>query len=297
MPRRCLHGVHPFPYFAVQAEKTLCLGAACTGCIWRHARGNRRTCSLPRRCLHGVHPSISIAASKCITLCLGAACTGCIWGRVFDRIPIFLCLGAACTGCICNRHYGITLKALCLGAACTGCIARTPLAPASDLTLPRRCLHGVHPMGVYCTAPSPFFASALPARGASPPARRRVTAGALCLGAACTGCICQAQGQARSRAALPRRCLHGVHRMLIHRGRQPPQCFASALPARGASSGVLHLARAFNFASALPARGASWTRRDGGTLNDLCLGAACTGCIGKSRQIAAHHFVAYAVSR
>ena len=29
----------------------------------------------------------------------------------------------------------------------------------------------------------------------------------------------------------------------------------------------------------------------------LCLGAACTGCIGKSRQIAAHHFVAYAVSR
>ena len=35
-------------------------------------------------------------------------------------------------------------------------------------------------------------------------------------------------------------------------------------------------------------------KMDGG---DLCLGAACTGCIGKSRQIAAHHFVAYAVSR
>ena len=30
---------------------------------------------------------------------------------------------------------------------------------------------------------------------------------------------------------------------------------------------------------------------------DLCLGAACTGCIDISRQIAAHHFVAYAVSR
>ena len=51
------------------------------------------------------------------------------------------------------------------------------------------------------------------------------------------------------------------------------------------------------FRCALPARGAS--RKQAHLLQNrvLCLGAACTRCIGKSRQIVAHHFVAYAVSR
>lgn len=51
------------------------------------------------------------------------------------------------------------------------------------------------------------------------------------------------------------------------------------------------------FRCALPARGASNVWEPGAYGWELCLGAACTGCIGKSRQIAAHHFVAYAVSR
>lgn len=51
------------------------------------------------------------------------------------------------------------------------------------------------------------------------------------------------------------------------------------------------------FRCALPARGASGHALDREHMIELCLGAACTGCIGKSRQIAAHHFVAYAVSR
>ena len=73
--------------------------------------------------------------------------------------------------------------------------------------------------------------------------------------------------------------------------------FASALPARGASEIVESAPCCGFFASALPARGASFDRKQSINNLRLCLGAACTGCIGKSRQIAAHHFVAYAVSR
>ena len=62
--------------------------------------------------------------------------------------------------------------------------------------------------------------------------------------------------------SLPRRCLHGVHR---------------SMEARFSAAGV--------FASALPARGASGFQAGMVALNLLCLGAACTGCIGKSRQI------------
>lgn len=51
------------------------------------------------------------------------------------------------------------------------------------------------------------------------------------------------------------------------------------------------------FCFALPARGASLDGRQDPHERLLCLGAACAGCIGKRRQIAAHHFVAYAVSR
>ena len=76
-------------------------------------------------------------------------------------------------------------------------------------------------------------------------------------------------------APLPRRCLHGVHRATVT-AHNSVTVFASALPARGASQTV---------------------EAGQNVLFNLCLGAACTGCIGKSRQIAAHHFVAYAVSR
>ena len=57
------------------------------------------------------------------------------------------------------------------------------------ITLPRRCLHGVHHR-------QPDTANALH----------------LCLGAACTGCIQSCAACPIHGLALPRRCLHGVHR-------------------------------------------------------------------------------------
>ena len=145
---------------------------------------------------------------------------------------------------------------LCLGAACTGCISARDDQAAEKQPLPRRCLHGVHPARWGIS--SRWFT--LPRRCLHgvhlSPARRRVTAGALCLGAACTGCIAHLLPDAagarlclgaactgcilidffRSSAptALPRRCLHGVHPRI--RFAVPfSNCFASALPARGAS--------------------------------------------------------------
>ena len=169
MPRRCLHGVHPFPYFAVQAEKTLCLGAACTGCIIPAYLSGRVPEPLPRRCLHGVHHQRPQWPAPHRALCLGAACTGCI-SDTLDQLSWFeLCLGAACTGCIHRDQsigdvrsslprrclHGVHLgdislgnasKLLCLGAACTGCIQGVSDYFSSEEALPRRCLHGVHPV-------------------------------------------------------------------------------------------------------------------------------------------------------
>ena len=167
-----------------------------------------------------------------------------------------LCLGAACTGCILVGEAVIIGLALCLGAACTGCISARDDQAAEKQPLPRRCLHGVHPARWGIS--SRWFT--LPRRCLHgvhlSPARRRVTAGALCLGAACTGCIAHLLPDAagarlclgaactgcilidffRSSAptALPRRCLHGVHRY-ISRSPRIRTTFASALPARGAS--------------------------------------------------------------
>ena len=104
------------------------------------------------------------------------------------------------------------------------------------LALPRRCLHGVHLCPPPLAAPGRrSFASALPARGASACIVQRDCAVTLCLGAACTGCILRifarcamhtafasalpARGASYNLSprrtadkALPRRCLHGVHR-------------------------------------------------------------------------------------
>ena len=61
---------------------------------------------------------------------------------------------------------------------------------------------------------------------------------------------------------MPRRCLHGVH----------PHAWKVEAP-------PLH------FASALPARGASYRHYSQKITEDLCLGAACTGCIGSVQRI------------
>ena len=130
-----------------------------------------------------------------------------------ERIHRILCLGAACTGCINTSTQAVNFAnsfasalpargasqaaagsdadaGLCLGAACTGCIPSIEVR----LTDSELCL------GAACTGCIPnhpkldtlrwIFASALPARGASARARPP-----------CAAC-----------RALPRRCLHGVHR-------------------------------------------------------------------------------------
>ncbi len=185
-----------------------------------------------------------------------------------------LCLGAACTGCILVGEAVIIGLALCLGAACTGCISARDDQAAEKQPLPRRCLHGVHRASIAGCCGS----ASLPRRclhGVHHPIRiPAFQEQSLCLGAACTGCICAARRARPARRSLPRRCLHGVH---------PPL--------------ITEEIRRERFASALPARGASRNFLGSKMLLVLCLGAACTGCIGKSRQIAAHHFVAYAVSR
>ena len=56
-----------------------------------------------------------------------------------------LCLGAACTGCIYSWAQSGFFEILCLGAACTGCIEFWRYCKLAGGSLPRRCLHGVHP--------------------------------------------------------------------------------------------------------------------------------------------------------
>ena len=167
-----------------------------------------------------------------------------------------LCLGAVCTGCILVGEAVIIGLALCLGAACTGCISARDDQAAEKQPLPRRCLHGVHPARWGIS--SRWFT--LPRRCLHgvhlSPARRRVTAGALCLGAACTGCIAHLLPD----AAGARLCLGAACTGCITQ-------FAS------------RLFRSNPFASALPARGASALRAGRGLHAGLCLGAACTGCI------------------
>ena len=78
---------------------SLCLGAACTGCIhslWGCTRIRNFASALPAR---GASKLIAVT-DQLSQLCLGAACTGCIRHGVPQQGPEELCLGAACTGCI-----------------------------------------------------------------------------------------------------------------------------------------------------------------------------------------------------
>ena len=167
---------------------------------------------MPRRCLHGVHPMAFRRHHPPRPLprrCLhGVHPT---WGDA-GRVRSALCLGAACTGCIRRCFLILILTLLCLGAACTGCICnRLMCAPVYCLCLGAACTGCIiFPWWAWRTARN--FASALPARGASRYVR----------------------GLHTHRSALPRRCLHGVHR-------------------GGQRAGV--------------------------QIGVLCLGAACTGCI------------------
>ena len=102
-----------------------------------------------------------------------------------------------------------------------------------------------------------LFRCALPARGASLLPLPAAHGGCLCLGAACTGCIQCLPICRCSSIALPRRCLHGVHRRC--RRLSPWRC---PLPRR-----CLHGVHLFH------------RQRQIVLKQQLCLGAACTGCI------------------
>ena len=104
---------------------------------------------------------------------------------------------------------------LCLGAACTGCIKnlheRLSERPGFASALPARGASRLLEADKY----TDHFASALPARGASRRARCERRMQRLCLGAACTGCIINVDALYAAAMALPRRCLHGVHRCIF----------------------------------------------------------------------------------
>ena len=98
--------------------------------------------------------------------------------------------------------------------------------------------------------------------------------------AACTGCIKLCVCNAVVDVALPRRCLHGVHQEMTSGidweafSTLPRRCLHGVHPTH-----ITADERTACFASALPARGASGSCRPFLPAHRLCLGAACTGCI------------------
>ena len=154
------------------------------------------------------------------------------------------------------RYKCAVLPLLCLGAACTGCIR------------PARCGNRRRP----------GFASALPARGASSAVPRHALQGSFASALPARGASVLPIAASNICSALPRRCLHGVHRTL------PPRARGMWSLPRRCLHGVhliiiVRAVYAILFASALPARGASVNRVINMDCQDLCLGAACTGCI------------------
>ena len=146
-------------------------------------------------------------------------------------------------------------------------------------SLPRRCLHGVHPQRISAVYGEALLCLGAACTGCIDLRDHFFIRCDLCLGAACTGCIPPME-QIRLAVGmpLPRRCLHGVHHnkgALFQR--------ALSLPRRclhGVHHIQLHHAGAVrSFASALPARGASLVAPSVSSGQLLCLGAACTGCI------------------
>ena len=169
LPRRCLHGVHRLHMSGKLLVACLCLGAACTGCIFNElgdsgssigfasalpARGASRyhrlsDCKisvLPRRCLHGVHRGSCKQHGRYRRVLPRRCLHGvhlCLYFPLFQDCGF--CLGAACTGCIIQI------------------IGRKNQQRRFASALPARGASAV----VNNMAVTVDFASALPARGAS----------------------------------------------------------------------------------------------------------------------------------
>ena len=169
LPRRCLHGVHLWYNRLGSLFRVLCLGAACTECIFNQfrasfqgdpfasalpARSASISCgsssiaspALPRRCLHGVHLCFALVIRLIKGLCLGAACTECIRGGCWRRYGTTIFASALpARSASAGRPGRLPLFHLCLGAACTECISCALKLSSTRMV----------------------FASALPARSAS----------------------------------------------------------------------------------------------------------------------------------
>ena len=129
------------------------------------------------------------------------------------------------------------------------------------------------------------FASALPARGASPDHGGRFDQVTFASALPARGASWSSCRGPRWCSALPRRCLHGVHLFDPSHPRQnqalPRRCLHGVHPTY-----TLDWMLKSSFASALPARGASNPLGAVLYAGGLCLGAACTGCIKHLKQLA-----------
>ncbi len=240
----------------------LCLGAACTECIFgitgwvlfsvffasalpaRSASlissGPRfRGTPLPRRCLHGVHrESRTIPDYGYSTLP-----RRCLHGvhRPKGQWP--------------RTAYPVFASALPARSASSHAMMQNASSPA----LPRRCLHGVHPRREGTTV---YDGIPLPRRclHGVHPCRVRCLVGSsgLCLGAACTECIVPLVVSIPGTGEpLPRRCLHGVHPAWHCKGGETIALCLGAACTECIVGSTLLIANRFAFASALPARSAS----------------------------------------
>ena len=133
-----------------------------------------------------------------------------------------------------------------------------------------------------------LFRCALPARGASSAVPRHALQGSFASALPARGASVLPIAASNICSALPRRCLHGVHRTLPPRARG-----MSSLPRRCLHGVhliiIVRAVYAILFASALPARGASVNRVINMDCQDLCLGAACTGCIRHGGSLQQSH--------
>ena len=195
---------------STKLSRCLCLGAACTGCIYTEMKSMRAISSLPRRCLHGVHLYLSRDGAFFVPLprrCLhGVHQTLSRWKTTRSALPRRCLHGVHLHKQaveMIGEHFASALPArgasnpsrslgrtgsLCLGAACTGCIFPTDQSAHFFISLPRRCLHGVH----HDTSRIKSPVCPLPRR---------------CL----HGVHRKAVDRVINLIPLPRRCLHGVH--------------------------------------------------------------------------------------
>ena len=122
LPRRCLHGVHLAADVVSRETNNFASALPARSASLSRPYRPRYGGTLPRRCLHGVHlKEMGYSATSFPFASALPARSASIFKRLVDK-----------------------WLELCLGAACTECIGSWTTTLLPDLSLPRRCLHGVH---------------------------------------------------------------------------------------------------------------------------------------------------------